>query len=273
MAGALDVFEQNRATLMASLPAAVQIAEQHSRNRDAGQSDMFGMVDKVETGPGSYHEMDDWDDEQRLSCEKQTLGLYLTGHPIERYEPELRQFVSNRIVDLKPTQDQSVIVAGLIIGIRTMNTKRGDRIAFITLDDRSGRIEVALFSEAYQRYQDVLSKDKLVVIEGEVSVDDYSGGYRMSTRTLYDIEQARSHFAKRLKVSVTEQRAANGFIPALQHILQPFRQGDCPVVIDYLSGDARVDLPLGPEWQVQPSDELLHRLRELAGEQDVEIIY
>ncbi|VAW98839.1 DNA polymerase III alpha subunit [hydrothermal vent metagenome] len=273
MAGALDVFEQNRATLMASLPAAVQIAEQHSRNRDAGQSDMFGMVDKVETGPGSYHEMPDWDDEQRLSCEKQTLGLYLTGHPIERYEPELRQFVSSRIVDLKPTQDQSVIVAGLIIGIRTMNTKRGDRIAFITLDDRSGRIEVALFSEAYQRYQDVLSKDKLVVIEGEVSVDDYSGGYRMSARTLYDIEQARSHFAKRLKVSVTEERAANGFIPALQHILQPFRQGACPVVIDYLSDNARVDLPLGQEWHVQPADELLHRLRELAGEQDVEIIY
>ncbi len=273
MAGALDVFEQSRATLMASLPAAIQIAEQHSRNRDLGQSDMFGMVDKVETGPGSYHEMPEWDDEQRLSCEKQTLGLYLTGHPIERYEPELRQFVSSRIVDLKPTHDQSVIVAGLIIGIRTMNTKRGDRIAFITLDDRSARIEVALFSEAYQRYQDVLSKDKLVVIEGEVSVDDYSGGYRMSARTLYDIEQARSHFAKRLKVSVTEQRAANGFIPALQHILQPFRQGGCPVVIDYLSNEARVDLPLGQEWRVQPADELLHRLRELAGEQDVEIIY
>lgn len=273
MAGALDVFGQTRATLMASLPAAMQIAEQHARNRDLGQTDMFGMVDKVETGPGSYHEMEEWDDEQRLACEKQTLGLYLTGHPIERYEPELVQFTSSRIVDLKPTYDQSVIVAGLIIAIRVMNTRRGDKMAFITIDDRSGRIELAIFSEAYQRYQDMLSKDKLIVVEGEVSVDDYSGGYRMSARSIYDIEQARAHFAKRLKVHVSQIRAANGFIPALQHILQPFCQGGCPVVIDYQSDAARVDLPLGQDWQVYPTDELLHRLRELAGEQDVEIIY
>lgn len=273
MAGALDVFAQNRATLLASLPTAMQIADQHARNCDLGQSDMFGMVDKVETGAGRYHDMPDWDDEQRLACEKQTLGLYLTGHPIERYEPELVQFVSSRIVDLKPTYNQSVIVAGLIIAIRTMNTRRGDKIAFITLDDRSGRIELAVFSEAYQRYQDMLSKDKLIVVEGEVSVDDYSGGYKMSARSMYDIEQARAHFAKRLTVHVNQERASNGFIPALQHILQPFCQGTCPVIIDYQSDDARVDLPLGPEWQVHPSDELLHRLRELTAEQDVEIIY
>jgi len=273
MSGALDVFEQTRATLMASLPAALQIAEQYTRNRDLGQSDMFGMVPKVETGPGSYHEMPEWDDEQRLACEKQTLGLYLTGHPIDRYISELNHIVSARIVNLKPTHDQTVIVAGLIIALRTMNTKRGDKIAFITIDDRSGRIELAVFSEPYQRYQDILIKDKLIVVEGEVSVDEYSGGYRMSARTIYDIEQARSHFAKRLRIAVNERRASNGFIPALQHILQPFRQGSCPVVINYQSPSASADLALGREWLVHPSDELLHRLRELAGEQDVEVIY
>ncbi len=273
MSGALDVFGYTRATLMATLPAALQVAEQYTRNRDLGQTDMFGMATKVETGPGSYHDMPEWDDEQRLACEKQTLGLYLTGHPIDRYQDELNHFISSRIVNLKPTYDQTVIVAGLIIGMRTMNTKRGDRMAFITIDDRSGRIELAVFSDNYQRYQDVLIKDKLIVVEGEVSVDDYSGGYRMSARTIYDIEQARAHFAKRLRVTVDEKRAANGFIPALQHILQPFCQGSCPVVIDYLSDTARADLPLGQDWQVHPSDELLHRLRELAGEQDVEVIY
>ncbi len=273
MSGALDVFAQNRATLMASLPAALQIAEQYTRNRDLGQSDMFGMVPKVETGPGSYHEMPDWDDEQRLACEKQTLGLYLTGHPIDRYIPELNHIVSARIVNLKPTHDQTVVVAGLIMVLRTMNTKRGDKIAFVTIDDRSARIELAVFSEPYQRYQDVLIKDKLIVVEGEVSVDEYSGGYRMSARTIYDIEQARSHFAKKLRIAVSEKRASNGFIPALQHVLQPFRQGSCPVVISYQSQAASADLALGREWQVHPSDELLHRLRELAGEQDVEVIY
>jgi DNA polymerase III subunit alpha len=273
MAGALDVFGQTRATLMATLPAATQIAEQYLRNRDAGQNDLFGMVPKVETGPGSYHILPEWDDEQRLACEKQTLGLYLTGHPIERYVPELKRFVSARIVELKPTHDQTVVVAGLIIAMRTMNTKRGDRMAFITIDDRSGRIELAVFSDTYQRYQDLLTKDKLIVVEGEVSVDDYSGGYRMSARAVYDIDQAREHFAKRLRVGIAANKAGNGFIPALQSILQPFREGGCPVVIDYQRPDARVELPLGRDWRVRPTDELLHRLRELAGEQDVEIVY
>ena len=273
MSGALDVFGQTRATLMASLPAALQIAEQHTRNLSVGQNDLFGMVTKVDTGPGSYHVLPEWDDEQRLACEKQTLGLYLTGHPIERYQDELNRFVSSRIVDLKPTFDQTIVVAGLIIAIRTMNTRRGDKMAFITIDDRSARIELAVFSDTYQRYQDVLTRDRIIVVEGEVSVDDYSGGYRMSARAVYDIEQAREHFAKRLQVSVNEDKASNGFVPALQHVLQPFREGVCPVVINYRRQDARAQIPLGQNWRVHPTDELLHRLRELAGEQDVEIIY
>jgi DNA polymerase-3 subunit alpha len=273
MSGALDVFEQTRATLMATLPAALQIAEQHTRNLSVGQNDMFGMVSQVETGPGSYHDLPEWDDEQRLACEKQTLGLYLTGHPIERYADELTRFVSSRIVNLKPTHDQTVVVAGLIIAIRSMNTRRGDKMAFITIDDRSARIELAVFSDAYLRYQDVLTKDRIIVVEGEVSVDEYSGGYRMSARAIYDVEQAREHFAKRLQVSVQEQHASNGFVPALQHVLQPFREGVCPVVIDYRRQDARAQIPLGQDWRVHPTDELLHRLRELAGEQDVEVIY
>ncbi len=273
MAGAMDVLKQTRATLLASLPAALQIAEQHDRNREAGQTDMFGMVSKVDTGPGSYFVLPEWEDEQRLGYEKQTLGLYLTGHPIARYEEELHRFISSRIVELKPTYDQTVIVAGLIIAIRTMNTKRGDRMAFITIDDRSARIELAVFSEAYGRYRDLLTKDKLIVVEGEVSMDDYSGGYRMSARTIYDINQAREHFARRLLVGVDAIKAGNGFIPALQRTLQAFREGSCPVVIDYQRPDARAELPLGPDWRVHPTDELLHRLRELAGPDQVRLIY
>ncbi|MBI3560471.1 MAG: DNA polymerase III subunit alpha [Gammaproteobacteria bacterium] len=273
MAGALDVLQQTRATLLATLPAALQIAEQQGRNHDAGQTDLFGMVTKVETGPGSYFMLPEWEEEQRLGYEKQTLGLYLTGHPIARYEDELRRFTSARIVDLKPTYDQTVLVAGLIVAIRTMNTKRGDKMAFITIDDRSGRIELAVFSEPYARHRDLLAKDRLIVVEGEVSMDDYSGGYRMSARTLYDINQAREHFAKRLLLSVDATQAGNGFIPALQSTLQPFRTGNCPVVIAYRRHDACAELPLGQDWRIHPTDELLHRLRELAGAQQVQMIY
>ncbi len=275
MAGALDVFGENRATLMVSLPAAVKIAEQHSRDQAVGMQDLFGIAVAAETdsGPAAYNRQPEWSEDQRLAAEKQTLGLYLTGHPIERYLAELDKFVSSRIVELKPTRDQTVVVAGLIIAMRTMNTRRGDKMAFITIDDRSARIELAVFSEPFQRYRDLLAKDKLIVVEGEVSVDDYSGGYKMSARSIYDINQAREHFARRLVLSIDEQRAANGFIKELQHTLSPFREGFCPVVINYRRPDAKAEIALGETWRVHPTDELLHRLRESIGEQSVQIIY
>ncbi|HID49405.1 MAG TPA: DNA polymerase III subunit alpha, partial [Chromatiales bacterium] len=273
MAGALDVFGENRATLMASLPAALKLAEQQSRNREAGMEDMFGMSAQVESSPARYVSQPDWSEDQRLACEKQTLGLYLTGHPIERYLAELGHFTTARIVDLKPINEQTVVVAGLIIAMRTMNTRRGDRMAFITIDDRSARIELAVFSDTYQRYRDLLAKDSLIVVEGEVSVDEYTGGYKMSARAIYDIGQAREHFARKLVVQVEAGRAANGFIKELQTTLAPFREGRCPVMLEYLRPGARAEIALGESWQVHPTDELLHRLREAMGKERVRMEY
>ncbi|TDY00131.1 DNA polymerase III subunit alpha [Thiohalophilus thiocyanatoxydans] len=275
MAGALDVFGENRATLMASLPAALKTAEQHSRDQAVGMQDLFGigMAPESNSGPVAYHRQPEWSEDERLAAEKQTLGLYLTGHPIERYLPELAGFVSARIVDLKPTRDQTVVVAGLIVAMRTMNTRRGDRMAFITIDDRSARIELAVFSEPFQRYRDLLAKDKLIVVEGEVSIDEYSGGYKMSARSIYDINQARENFARKLLLSVDHHKAGNGFIPDLQHTLTPFREGFCPVIIDYHRDDARAQIALGETWRVHPTDELLHRLRDSLGDDHVKVIY
>lgn len=275
LSGGMDVFGETRATLMATLPAALKIAEQHSRDAEAGIQDLFGITPAVEQekGPGTYHRLPEWQDEQRLHSEKQSLGLYLTGHPINQYLPELKQFTSSRIAELKPNRNQTIVVAGLVVALRTMNTRRGDKMAFITIDDRSARIELAVFAEGYQRHRDLLLKDKLIVVEGEVSIDDYSGGYKMSAKNIYDIDQAREHFAKSLLVRVDQQKAGNGFVSALQKTLQPYREGFCQVVIGYESEQARAQIPLGEGWSVHPTDELLHRLRDLAGSKQIDVIY
>ena len=276
MAGAMDVFQQNRSTIMATLPDALKIAEQKSRDDQAGIQDMFGMsvaADDNANSPANYSVQKDWSEEHRLANEKQTLGLYLTGHPINRYLPELAQFVTCRIVELKPTKNQTVVVAGLIVGMRVMTTKRGDKMAFLTLDDRSGRMEMAVFSEEFNANRENLVKDKLIVANVEVKFDDYSDGCKMNAVNIYDINQARERFAKNLMVSVDEKHAANGFINNLLQVLTPFKEGECPVVIDYHKTGARAALPLGDEWRVNPSDELLNRLRETVGDQHVNINY
>ena len=199
--------------------------------------------------------------------------MYLTGHPIDRYESELKDIITSKIVDLNPTSNKTIIVAGLVVAIRTMNTRRGDKMAFVTIDDRSGRVELAVFSEPFAQYRDVLAKDRLVVVEGEVSIDDYTGGVKMSAQKIYDINRAREIFAKRLMLTVDHTKAANGFAGSLMQILNPFKQGHCPVYIEYQGQGAKARLKLGREWQVSPTDELIHRLHELAGKEWVKVEY
>jgi len=238
---------------------------------------MFGSLAPSSNQPEdlthNYIETPDWDDETRLTGEKETLGLYLTGHPIERYEQELRGIITSRIANLNPTSNQTMIVAGLIVAMRTMNTRRGDKMAFITLDDRTGRVELAVFSEPFQQYRDLLAKDRLVVVEGDVSIDEYTGGVKMSVQKLYDIGRAREAFASRLLVTVDYQKAGNGFVNDLANVLSPFKQGHCPVYLQYLGADARARIRLGDNWCVHPTDELIHRLNELAGESNVKVEY
>ena len=273
-AGAMDQLGPNRATLMDALPDAIRMADQCLRDAEAGQPDLFGIGgDSAAPGTGQYKPQREWEEAQRLRGEKETLGLYLTGHPVERYLPELKRFISSRIVDIKPTRNQIITVAGLIVAMNTRNSKRGGKLAFITLDDRSGRIELVVFPEDYERHRDLLVKDRLLVVEGDVSVDDYSGGYRISAREIYDIEQARCRYAKRLVVSVDRDKAGNGFVRSLAQTLGSCRDGGLPVGIDYRCPEASVSLALGESWKVRPDDGLLQKLTELAGEEKVRLEY
>ena len=274
-AGALDQLGPNRATLMAALPQALQLAEQDMKNRNVGMEDLFGFADSgvLQESPAQYEEVPEWDEEYRLIGEKETLGLYLTGHPIERFKAELARFTTCRIAELKPTKKQSVTVAGLIIAMRTMNTRRGDRMAFITIDDRSARIEIALFSEEYQRYRDILAKDRLIVVEGEVDIDEYSGGYKMRALAVHDIETARALFARGLVIKLVPGAMTSSFPDTLERTLSPFTEGRCPVLLDYTNETGQGRLVLGNEWRVHPTDELLNRLRELEASEQVQMEY
>jgi DNA polymerase III subunit alpha len=267
----------SRSTLMASLSLALAAAEQVGRAQEARQDDMFGMGggESAASVPpaAALIQVPPWSEELRLEGEKETLGLYLTGHPIARYEQELARFIDSSIAELKPTEDKNIVVAGLVVGMRAMQTRRGDRMAFVTLDDRTGRLELAVFSELYERHRDLLAKDTLLVVEGQVSMDEYSGGFKMSAERIYNIDQARGTFASRLEIDVDVALAASGFIQELKLALKPATPGSCPVCVRYDAGPACAEIVLGPEWKVTPGGALLERLSGLAGEGRVRLIY
>ncbi|MDT8388283.1 MAG: DNA polymerase III subunit alpha [Thiogranum sp.] len=284
-AGALDQVGEHRALLMAQLPEALKSAEQALRDSAAGQSDMFGdLAAPTAQYTPTILDVPEWDEQQRLAGEKETLGLYLTGHPIDRYRGELASIISGPLAELNEeppnagasrykSQEKPVVIAGLVVDFRTRNTQSGARMAFITLDDRSARMEIRIFSKVFDQYRALLANDKVLVIQGTLAFDDFSGSMRCNADKIFEIDQAREVYAKRLIVEVGETKAGNGFVSSLARVLSPFCEGSCPVGIQYQGASAQAHLTLGEQWCVHPTDELLHRLRELAGEERVRIIY
>ncbi len=272
-AGALDEIGPHRAALIAVLTPALSSAERITRDQSAGQGSLFGESQPIAAAVDTYPEIPPWSDEQRLEGEKETLGLYLTGHPIARYADELAAITGTSIAELRPTQDRSVVVAGLVVAIRTMQTRRGDRMAFVTLDDRTGRLELAVFADIYQRSREQIAKDNLLVVEGQVSVDEYTGGFKMSADRIYTIDQARAAFGKRLVIEISQAQAGNGFVGQLKSILAGGARGRCPVWLRYRNGEATADIELGDAWRIEPNRNVLASLAELAGDQNVQLDY
>ena len=285
--GAMDEFGAHRATLMARLPEATQMADQHRKNFEIGQDDLFGSSadEDLNMAPIEQTNVAEWDDEQRLKHEKETLGLYLTGHPIERYEEELKNFTSCQFIKLHdiieaPTdgyraKKNSTVycLAGLMVDMRARRTKAGKKIVSAVLDDRTARVEVQLYEEVYEEYAYLMNKDKLMVVEGTVIYDDYFGGHRITAQKIYDIETARERFAKRVDIKLNTNQAVNGFMKGLAEVLKPFTEGNCPVWVHYKANEAIASLAFDESWNVQPTDELINRLQNLVDENSVKILY
>ncbi len=296
--GAMDSLGPNRASLIASLSNAVQLAEQNQKNASVGQDDMFGSSDEPDTHANVHIvEVDDWDDETRLSNEKETLGLYLTGHPITRYEKELRRFTEcrfSKVPDLVPEgqrggngggyggyrkkDKKQYVLAGLLVDMRVRRTKTGSKIVTGVLDDSTARVEVVLYEDVYEQYSNALVKDKVCVVVGSVSYDDFNAAYSVNANTIYTMTQAREKFARGLQIKLDRSKANGSWSDVninqqLQEVLQAYREGSCPINIEYNSGTDISQFVLGEEWNVVPSDELLTRLDKVFGQDQIEIMY
>ena len=275
LSGAMDRLGPHRAALMATLEEAMRAAEQHAKAQAVGQVDMFGVLtEEIDDVKKAFANVPHWPDKVWLEGERETLGLYLTGHPINQYSSELRRYTSGRLCDLHPTsRDTVTTAAGLVIAARSMVTKRGNKMGIFTLDDRSGRLDVTLFSEALEKYEELMQKDRILVVSGQVSFDDFSGGLKMSARELLDINDARERFARAIRISLDEQRIDERFFPRLCEILEPARAGVCPVQVNYRRPGSRARLTLGTEWRVTPTDQLIDDLRVLLGRERVELVF
>ena len=275
--GALDSLGPSRAVLWEAIGSALKAADQSARNADAGMMDMFGEVE-AESPSDPYAEFGkarDWTDKERLQGEKDTLGLYVTGHPIDEYEAELRHLVSRKLVELQPSRGSTQKMAGLVVDMRIKKTKRGDTLCFLTLDDRSARMDITLFGDIYDEARPLINKDAVLVVEGEVAQDDYNGGIKVRASKVMSMAQVRAGSARCVEVDCDAGQLGRQQLKQLSDTLKGNRSVllKLPLALRYRRQDASARLWLGDDWAVDPSDDLLLQLKAQFGNDSVRLCY
>jgi DNA polymerase III subunit alpha len=284
--GAMDSFGGDRAVLLASMSEAIKTAEQSDKTLASGVDDMFGELVPTDNSGDvyrNYQNVKPWSEQRRLQEEKDSLGLYLSGHPIEEYLPEIQLMTKNRIANLKVDKGTQTVI-GLIHDMRIIKSRRGDTIAILTLDDRSARIEVSLFGEVYEGARELLGKDIVVLVEGVVSVDEYSGNSQLQVRarkvTLF--KEARQHYVRNITLNLQHENLPVESLHILQNILSEYScpeqeingsDKSCDVVVSYVGEGVKGSIVLGKQWRVQVEDELLHKLRQQYGTGHITVNY
>jgi DNA polymerase III subunit alpha len=262
-----------RALLASQLEEAVQAAEQTRHNMDSGISDLFGDIEVPARHVSS--KVPAWADEVRLKGEKDTLGLFLTGHPIDVYMPELKHFIRHQLADIEATRrGVTTIFAGLVIDVASFPNR-----VVITLDDGTARLEVNCTHENFARYKDILKTDAIIIIEGEISERegyDHPIGRLRKAFTMNDI---RSRRTEAISLKITAETFTPELAKRLQNILPKFsdvttaEQRRVPLQLHIDHTYSKSIISVGERWYIRPEDELLQQLRESFGKTAVSVLY
>ena len=269
--GAMDTFGVSRASLFESLTKAFQAAEQRNRDMILGQHNLF--AEEVKGIDEDYTEVPEWNDSDRLRGEKETLGLYISGHPLQACIKEMKTVGAVPIDHLSLSEKNSVVVVGMMMGMRTITTRSGKRMAILSLEDQTGKIDVTLFSDLYQQVTADLNDHAILVIRGTVDRDDYTGGQKMVADMLLTLDKVREQMVKRLLIRLEGQDEVDRLLTELPLLIKPYVGGRCPVAIAYQSKAAVAELVLGEAWRVKVSDKLLSELSKLYRKDQIELEY
>jgi DNA polymerase-3 subunit alpha len=285
--GALDSLGENRATLTAQLPEAVKAAEQSLRDRQAGQNDMFGAaLAPVATLAIATQTEPDWSLERKLAGERATLGHYLSGHPTDPWREVLAQLATcplgeigdhyepppprkNDGDDADNRYRRAPETPWAAAGMLTKMRRRGDTAAFVRIEDWSGALEVGFFRDAFAQYAALLQPDAMLVIEGGLGFDDFSGELQLRARRVWTLDAACEAGARILRVGINAIDA--DFVTTFKHALAGHCGGRTPLLLTgYHNAAGSADIRLGDDWRVRVSTDLLRALHDIPGIKSVQ---
>jgi len=272
-AGAMDELPghagRDRAQTMATVALAIDAAEQAAAH--ALQGGLFDDVPEAAGAAVEFVAVPPWSERQRLKEEKLAIGFFLSGHPFHAFADEVRRIVRQPLAALAASREP-VTLAGVVMETRSKMGARG-KMTFVLLDDGTAPREVIVYSEVQEANRDRIKVDEVLVVEGKVSDDEFSGGLRIVADKLSTLAEARARHARGLRLKLDADRLNGDAAQRLHALLTPFRGGACPVKISYRNARAVGEVPLGGEWKVRPDDDLLQSLRAWLSPEAVEVVY
>jgi DNA polymerase-3 subunit alpha len=274
-AGAFDTIEPERSRLLASVALGYTYADKLAQNVDQGGLFDFDDTHGSATAEPPLVEAPTWSIKERLSLEKTAIGYYLSGHLFDQSGEEVRRMVKRRVADLQDSREP-IMVAGIVGDLRIINGHRG-RVAIFKLDDKSDAIEAVANEELINAHKELLADDELIIVQGKVQNDRFSGGLRLTVQAVWDLAGARARFGRYVYVPVKTK------LPPLGEVIQQWparklesQQGTVSQGLKVMThhflalGQAKIDL--GEESRFWPSDEALKRFAALSPEPP-QIIY
>lgn len=268
--GACDEWQVERSVMCASLENALKTGNQFHQDVSSGQMDLFSMIeDETDNNVNYATGISPWDNLERLSYEKETLGFYISGHPTQDFLKEFKNIVVP-IDNLAKSTVKKVTIAGLITSLRTILTKTQKKLTILTLEDATSTIDIIAFAEVVGKVSEPLQAQNIVVIEGELGQDNYTGGLRMVANNIYSINEARERFAKFVVLTLHPEDKI--ILPHLKELFKQFR-GGCPVKIRYANDEASGLINLGADWCIKPEVTVLNSLSDLLDKDRVSLYY
>ncbi len=281
--GALDgvaaIIGVHRARVLGAIDAALEAGAAEQRDRKSGQTSLFGMMDAAAPSGGGattaaaeiYPDVEPWSAKQLLAFEKEALGFYISGHPLDRYRSDLSRYASattSDFVEGKRGVGESS-VGGIVAQYREMVTKKGDKMARFILEDQGGGIEVVCFPKTFERVRHVLVCDEPILCTGKVQNEGTAeqADWKILLENATPIAELRAQKTSRVDINLNADSVTREQIAELKTILMGAPRGACQAMVRLaIPQRSETVIALGERWMVSPSDELLGRLERVFGD-------
>lgn len=272
MSGACDCLGADRSTLICSLNYIFKSANQNIKAKSFGQRDMFETLFQTIDLKQKNHNIP-LSEQTILDKERQVLGIYLTGHPIIPYLYEIKHYTHGfRLSDIKSIVHGSVItVAGLILNIRLVITKTGNKIGICTIDDHSSRIDIIILTHTLEKYENILKQDQIIIVKGQMNYDHINDIRKIFVYELIDIHEIRIKYVSRLSIFLNNTQINKTFISRLNSLFKIYTSGTIPICFYYKNQNSCLKLNFKQNWYINPTNDLLNNLRALVGNEQIKL--